>query len=128
MKKFLLTLLLLPTPSLLAADKPNPADFPMKIHILSSESRTEYSQQLTVSLQIIHVVIDNQPLELTANAGGVLALGDYPARISPTVHSPKNWSPYDIVKGYEFLMPDGKLRTFTITAFEPATPSTPTQP
>jgi hypothetical protein len=59
----------------------------------------------------------------------VLTLGDYPARVSPKVVAPKNWSPYDTVKGYDFLMPDGKVRTFTVTAMgvAPGAPS-PTNP
>jgi hypothetical protein len=129
MKKLALALVLLQTSFLLAAaDKPNPTDFPMTIHILSSECHTGYGNGLTYTYQVVHVVIDGQPLELTANAGGVLALGDYPARVSPSIHSPKSWSAYDIVKGYDFLMPDSKTRTFVITAMGSATSPTPTNP
>lgn len=115
MKKLALALMLLTLPSLYAA-APDPAAFPMKIHITSSALRTEYNGNFTMTHQVIQTVIDGQQVELTANAAGVLALGDYPARVSTGIHAPKGWSDYDIVKGYDFLMPDGKIRTFSITA------------
>ena len=110
MKRFALALLMLPATLLLAAsDKPNPSDFPVTVHVVFASTSIGGGQR-------IDVLIDGQPMELASNATGVLTLGDYPARVSPKVVAPKNWSPYDNVKGYDFLMPDGKVRTFTLTA------------
>ena len=114
MRKLALALILLQTSCLLAAT-PNPADFPMKMHITSSASREIAADGVTYTFQVVQTVIDGQQIELTTTAGGVLALGDYPARVSPKTASPKGWSTYDIVKGYDFLMPDGKIRTFRVT-------------
>lgn len=114
MRKLALALILLQTSCLLAAT-PNPADFPMTIHITSSVSRWQSSGGSTYDYQVLQTVIDGQQIELTSIAGGVLALGDYPARVSPKTTSPKGWSAYDIVKGYDFLMSDGKIRTFSVT-------------
>jgi hypothetical protein len=108
MKKMLLLFLL--TVPMVAAPPPNPADFPITLHMLYS------SMTLSGEYQRIDVVIDGQPMELSSNASGVLTLGDYPARVSPKVSAPKNWSAYDNMKGYDLLMPDGKVRTYTVTA------------
>jgi len=123
MKKLPFALLFLQTSLLLAAsDKPNPADFPIKIHIISSKSHTEGLYGSSYTTQIVKTIIDGQQIELTAPGDGVLALGDYPARVASSVHGPKNWSAYDIVKGYDFLMPDGKVRTYKITAITSTNP------
>jgi hypothetical protein len=111
MKKMALMFLLLQTTLLLAAaDKPNPADFPVKVHVVFSRA------VLVGGYQLIEAVIDGQRVELTGYSLGYLALGDYPARISLKVHGPKNPNSYDIYKGYDFLMPDGKVRTYHVTA------------
>jgi hypothetical protein len=109
MNKILLALLLLSTFPLIAAP-PNPAGYPITVHVVYSRSPISGGEQR------IDVLIDGQPVELTSNASGVLKLGDYPARISPKVNAPKSWSPYDLYKGYDFLMPDGKARTYYVTA------------
>lgn len=86
----------------------------MTIHITSSANRWECASGSSYSYQILQTVIDGQQIELSSIAGGVLALGDYPARVSAKITSPKGWSAYDTVKGYDFLMLDGKIRTFNI--------------
>jgi hypothetical protein len=111
MKKMALIFLLLQTTMLLAAaDKPNPADFPVKVHVVFTRA------VLVGSYQLIEAVIDGQRVELTGFSLGYLALGDYSARISLNVHGPKNPNGYDIYKGYDFLMSDGKVRTYHVTA------------
>ncbi len=80
-------------------------------------------------LQQIEALIDGKPVELTANSQGVLALGDYPARISPNVRPPSfHPNTYDIYQGYDFLMPDGKIRTFAQTAIGSADAPPPATP
>lgn len=120
MKKLALALLLLFTPAALAAEKPNPADFTITIHVITSASRWQNDGTLNDSLQILETTIDNQPVELTGNSMGVLALGDYKARIAASVHGPRNPNTYDIYKGYDLLMPDGTYRTYGITRIGPA--------
>ena len=111
MKKMALLFLILQTTLLLAAaDKPNPTDFPVKVHVVFSRA------VFVTSDQQIEAVIDGERVELTGSSRGVLALGDYTARISLKVHGPKNPNSYDIYKGYDFLMPDGNVRTYHVTA------------
>ena len=117
-------------------DKPNPADFTVKVHVISSGSQIYCVSGLCTACQLLETVIDNQPVELQGGGQhliefdlqgknqGILALGDYPARISLSIHGPKNPNSYDIYKGYDFLMPDGKVRTYTVTRLGPA-PSHP---
>jgi hypothetical protein len=142
MKKLALVFLLLQPAFLLAApDKPNPADFTVKVHVVSSGSQIYGDISSCIAYQLLETVIDNQPVELqgggqqvtlrfpVALSGhgenrGILALGDYPARISLKVHGPKNPNTYDIYKSYDLLMPDGSTRTYTVTRLGPA-PSHP---
>jgi hypothetical protein len=131
MKELALALLLLPPTALFAAStKPNPADFPITIHVVYSRSVSSSGG----TQQQIDAVVDGKQVELTANSLGVLALGDYPARISPSFRAPSfHPNSYDIYQGYDFLMPDAKIRTFALTAIgstdTPApTSSAPTNP
>lgn len=122
MKTLAIAFLLFQTTFVLgAAGKPNPADFPVKVHVVFS--RYVYGEQK------LEAIIDGERVELTGSSLGVLALGDYSARITPKVHGPKNPNTYDVYKGYEFLMPDGNLRTYQVTAFGqsefPAPPAPP---
>jgi hypothetical protein len=127
MKKMALMFLLLQTTLLLAAaDKPNPADFPVKVHVVSSAA-TEICGGAgpCAYIQVLVTVIDSQPIELQGNSDGVLALGDYPARISSSIHARnKHPNSYDIYRGYDLLMPDGTARTYTVTRIGPV----PTHP
>jgi hypothetical protein len=127
-KKLALLLLLLPGSILLAADKANPADFPLKLHITSSAQQSLYVGNGNQATQVLETVINGQPVQLQGYSQGVLALGDYPARINPKVHGPKNANTYDIYQGYDFLLPDGNLRTFYVTRLGPAVPAVPANP
>lgn len=124
MKRLIAALLLLPSFAF-AADKPNPADFPVTIHVVSSHSRTVANEiNNGMSVQFLETIIDHQPVELGCNSAGVLALGDYPARVSTKVHAPsKHPNTYDIYRGYDLLMPDQNIRTCTVTGLGP-TPAT----
>jgi hypothetical protein len=121
MKKLTLAFLLLQTSLLLgASDKPNPADFIVKVHVVSSASLP----YVVGGYQVLETVIDNQPVELRASNPGLLALGDYSARVSSSVHGPGKRNSYDIYRGYDLLMPDGTTRTYAVTRLGPA-PSNP---
>jgi hypothetical protein len=127
MKKLALLLLMLQTPMVFAADKPkaNPADFPLKLHITSSASRFVYEGNTSLYIQVLETVINGQPTRLEGESMGVLALGDYQARVSTKIHGPRNPNTYDIYQGYELLLPDGNVRTFSVTRLGPAVPTNP---
>jgi hypothetical protein len=113
--KLAIAFLLLQTTFLLGASgKPNPADFPVKVHVVFSR------YVLTAGFdQQIEALIDGERVELMGPGYGVLALGDYPARIAPKPLGRGRkitTNTYDIYKAYEFLMPDGKTRTYQVTA------------
>ena len=116
MKKFALLLILSAT-AFAATDKADPADFTVKVHVISS-AFVQTSDNLYG--QVLETTIDGQPVQLRGISAGVLALGDFPARISPKVHGPHNPNTYDINRGYDLLMPDGTTRTYTVTRLGPA--------
>lgn len=130
MKRIGFAFVLLSTTLLWAApDKPNPADFDVKVHVVSSGTQTECVSGLCYVSQLLETVVDGQPVELQGEGVhdqpvGILALGDYPARISSRIHAPKNPDSYDVYRGYDLLMPDGTARTFTVARLGPA-PSHP---
>lgn len=107
-------------PTLLHAQNPQaPATaFPITVHVVTSRWLSGGGQQFDAE-------IDGQQVELTnGERQGILALGDYPARIAHSVHSsgsPPNT--YDIYRGYDLLLPDGKTRTYTVTGLGPASVS-----
>ena len=124
-KLALALLLILPATVSAAPSKPNPADFPLKVHIVSSASRMYITENGSLYTQILETVIDQQPVELQGYSQGVLALADYPARISTKIHAPNHHpNTYDIYRGYDLLLPDGTTRTYSVTRLGPA----PTNP
>jgi hypothetical protein len=128
MKKLALLFFLLQSPMLFAATSaPGAADFPVKVHVVFSRyvSSAGYQQ--------IEAIIDGERVELVAFSQGFLALGDYQARVSTKIHGPKNPNTYDVYKGYDFLIADGKIRTYQVTAvgeseFPAAPPPVPPAP
>ena len=120
MKKIALLFLMLQTSLALAAsDKPNPADFTVKVHVISSG--TLWFGASTAYVQVLETVIDNQAVELRAtNSDGLLALGDYPARLLAVWQQPKHPNSYDIYRACDLLMPDGTKRTYVVTRIGPA--------
>ena len=106
------------------AEKPNArsADFAITVHVVYSRSVNGVGQE-------IETLINGQKVELSFDGNGVLAPGDYPARISPSVHFPNSHpNGYDIYLGYDLLMPDGKYRTYTVIGLGPAANPQPTNP
>lgn len=109
-----------------ATGQTSPADFPITIHVVASHSRVLVYSGLSNYIQYIETVIDNQPVELGCNSEGVLALGDYQARVSTKIHSPsKKPNSYDIYRGYDLLMPDNVIRTCEVTGLGPAMATNP---
>ena len=107
MKKIAISILLLCSTLAIAAT--NPADYTVNVHVVSSKMRF-----IPTAIQRITVVINGKNYELQAVSQGVLALGDYKAKLNET-----RKNSYDIYQTYQFLMPDGKTRDFVLTAILP---------
>jgi hypothetical protein len=110
MKKILLSLLLCTT--FAVASTPDPAAYTITVHVIASTSRGISEGQNNYGgneEQRLQVVIDGKKYELQGFSRGVLALGDYKAKLTET-----HRNSYDINQAYQFLMPDGKTRNFTL--------------
>jgi hypothetical protein len=87
-----------------AGTAPNPADYTISVHVTRTRS---------VGLDgRLNIVIDGKKYELQAGAvpQGVLALGDYKAKVVRDEHKESYYS----IREYEFLFPDNKTRRFTV--------------
>jgi hypothetical protein len=132
MKKALLarlTLCLLLLPSFaFAGDKKaaNPADYPLIVHVVASYNRGVGIAPIVDQLQTIDAVIDGKSVELQtpSRTNGVLALGDYKAKLIHTYIPVKNPGAYDIDQTYQLLFSDGRTRDFVLVGLRD-TPSHP---
>jgi len=114
MKKSVLALFLLSAATLLAAT-PNPADYPVSVHVISSSVNVKYEGEKspTYDYEDIHVLINGNKYTLETSdhslvSAGPLAPGDYPAKVVENLHQRK----YTVVRHYVLLFPDGKTATF----------------
>jgi hypothetical protein len=123
MRKLVLAVLLLAPLAAVAADKPNPADFTLTVHVISSASAIFGSGTDAYATQVLETSIDGQPVQLRGYSGGVLPLGDYKARVAPRFPTPHKPNSFDIYKGYDLLMPDETARTYGISRLGPAVPN-----
>jgi len=123
MKKIVAVLfLLLCTTSLQAKDKPNPADYPVKMHISSTHFRNIFAQTpAECDLLVADVIVNGIKLELAGPAlviekrFSLIRPGDYLAKLTKEVH---NQDGSAFVQDYEILLPDGtiwKCYTFGIS-------------
>ncbi|MGA7157387.1 MAG: hypothetical protein WBY53_11090 [Acidobacteriaceae bacterium] len=132
MKKLALALLLLQPAAIFAAtNKPNPADFTIVVHVVSSQYVISPEPASGYGYQQIEAVIDGQQVTLANFAKrGVLQPTDYKARQITAVGGfiPKNANGFDLFRVYELLMPDGTAREYDVVGLGPkdgsATPST----
>lgn len=88
---------------------PNPDEYPINVHVTSScfvASPGIFDGSVTV--QKLSVIIDGKKYELTALAtkAGLLALGDYKARLIQDEHK----TAYESSQAYEFSFPDKKVQ------------------
>ncbi len=127
MKTVLIAILML-TPALSWAAKPtpNPADYPITVHVQSSQltySCLGYSGSCSAGQQVQHltVMVDGKKYELESGFENyVLRVGDYKARIyvapnkRPGFEKNDTPSAYEYTKSYEFLFPDGKMRQYFV--------------
>jgi hypothetical protein len=87
--------------------EPNPADYTITVHV----SACHLSFVSLTALQNLDVVINGKAYELQAVSNdGVLALGDYKAKLVQDVHK----TAYESSLTYEFLFPDTKVRKFSV--------------
>jgi hypothetical protein len=87
--------------------EPNPADYTITVHV----SACHLSFVSLSTLQNLDVVINGKAYELQAVSNdGVLALGDYKAKLFQDLHK----TAYESSQTYEFLFPDMKVRKFSV--------------
>ncbi len=114
MKRVALALLFLGS-ALAWAEKPNPADFPIKVHVQASRL---FDEVMTPKGPTYHgtqhlvAVIDGKTYELdgAADHTELLRVGDYKAKLVETGRE----RDYEYRRIYEFLFPDGKTRQFLV--------------
>jgi hypothetical protein len=114
--KIVLFAIFLLAPVLALADKPNPADYTIAVHVQSSRlvnmcmsdakgSTCGWAPRLTVLIDGKKVELQDQNFRLD-----VILPGDYKAKIvkENTSHS------YEYSRTYEFLFPDGTTRKYIV--------------
>jgi hypothetical protein len=123
MKKLLLAILLFLTPFAFAATKENPAEFTVKVHVVSSASHFYVFEGSRLRYyQTLETVIDSQPVELTSDGydfDGVLKPGDYPGALVAGIQA-TDPNTYDVYRQYDLRLPDGSARRYRVTRLGPA--------
>ena len=115
-KLLLLTMLLLPAVPMAGEKKqppPNPADYPLTLHVYSSHM-ADLCAPGCICVQHLNIVMGKLKYELsdTISRSDLLRVGDYKARIlkDETDRS------YEYQRKYEFLLPDGATREYLVVA------------
>jgi hypothetical protein len=115
-------LLLAPTTVFAATTKPNPADYPVRVHVVGSQGSG------LGTYQHVEAIIDGKQVELQAATRGLLVLGDYQAQPKPGVHPPKDSNGHDIYQAYELLFSDGTTRYYEVVGLGTPEPTCVTAP
>ncbi|MFZ0817264.1 MAG: hypothetical protein WAM78_17210 [Candidatus Sulfotelmatobacter sp.] len=107
MKKLALAVLLLCSALAWSGAEPNPADYPINVHVSSARVNGR-------GLIRLKVVLDGKKYELEGMdaESSILIPGDYKARTIPS--RVKDVHPYDVYGAYEFLFPDKKTRRYSL--------------
>jgi len=104
MRSVALAVLFFTASALVAAAKPNPADYNLTVHVQCSFSRGT-SERLVVT-------VNGKQLELTTFTAILpVALGDYKARLEQK----SGGKSYEVNQTYELLFPDGQVRSFSVS-------------
>ena len=103
----LLAFALLFSASAWPATPPKEAQYNVSVHVVAS--RSVLHSENAPRRQYLNVTIDGKNYELESVLGvwGILALGDYKARVENDHHND-----HDSEKLYEFQFPDGKTREY----------------
>jgi len=88
----------------LAPAAPAPEVYSLDVHVISS-----YFPPFPEN-QHLNVIIDGKKYELRGPQDGLLALGDYKAKLVKDEHK----TSYESAQVYEFLFPDKKTREFKV--------------
>lgn len=103
MNKIALAVLLLVSAFAWAGAEPGIGDYTVNVHVSSSN--------VTTGLLQLNAVINGKNYVLSSSAvPGLLALGDYKARLLKDEHK----TAYDSYQVYEFLFPDNKTRKYIV--------------
>ena len=100
-----------------AAAKPDPAECPIVVHVVSSHLEKDYSGGVASIEQVLDVVIDGQKYELIGNPvmvaatrPGTIVPSDYKARVLQE----KRKGNYAYSAEYEILFPDQTTEKFDV--------------
>lgn len=114
MKKFVLVSLMLVSTLVFAAKQPapNPADYTIIVHVAASRMQVDV---VRCSQRFLSVVIKGKNYEVWAptkctDNNGILALGDYKARLVKDQH-PTAYQSHQI---FEVLLPDNTTMNFNV--------------
>lgn len=112
----LLIACLLAAASCFAADKADPADYPLTVHVSGAAygPPNELFLTLTATIKGMHyqLVGPTSSGKLYSHANGLINPGDYRARLTVDEHK----SSYESMQQYEILFPDGTTRKFSVVA------------
>jgi hypothetical protein len=114
MRRYLALILFLG--SSLAWSAPNPAEYTLNIHVVSSQVDTAYWGETPMQYQTLHVVIDGKKYTIRGNAiriahvVGVLSPGDYKAKLV----TDKRKGTYAYDREYELFLPDQTTSKLTV--------------
>jgi hypothetical protein len=113
MKKFVAVLFLMLCSTLTwSADKPNPADYTVKVHISASHLKTVCGDGLCSNLLYADAVLNGKKIELSGNDPIVkktlmlIAPGDYPVKLTKDNHNSDGTL---FSQEYDLLLPDGTV-------------------
>ena len=92
-----------------SATPPKEAQYNVNVHVVAS--RSVLHSEKSPRYQHLNVTIDGKNYELESVLGvwGILAIGDYKARVEDGHHDD-----HDSEKVYEFVFPDGKTREYLV--------------
>ena len=110
-QKVAIAVAMLLMPLLAFAAKKDPVSYNLTFHVSSSRVVSEWG--LGDTLRII-ATVDGENLELRANTSILLRKGDYKARLEVFEDSDEPVPSYVDKRAYEFLLPDGKKKTFQV--------------
>jgi hypothetical protein len=110
MRKFFAVLLLLLCATFASAtDKPNPADYTIKVHISASHLKTECADGFCKNILYADTILNGKKIKLSGVAVIVkktlmlIAPGDYPAKLLKDIHNSDS-SLFN--QEYDLLLPD----------------------